>query len=270
MPYLENQALFNAFNFSAGAYPSTSYPLGFANSTVSYAQVSSLLCPSDGQTLRPSANGTTSYRGNYGGPAIIMRWAGTVVPFAWTTQRNLAPVTIASVQDGTSNTSLVSEHLIGLPGVTSTSILAGDKVNSRRAVFNNTANNGASYDQGPAGSTKAQAFALACQNLPATTNSIATATFGYSWTMGYPQHQAMNAFSHYAVPNTLACADPGETNTTYGGYGGSVAPNSNHPGGVNLAMADGSVKFIKNSIGLTTWWAIGTRNGGEVVSADAY
>jgi prepilin-type processing-associated H-X9-DG protein len=46
--------------------------------------------------------------------------------------------------------------------------------------------------------------------------------------------------------------------------------NSLHPGGVNLMLADGSVRFIKSSVDLTTWRALGTRNGGEVVSSDAY
>jgi len=46
--------------------------------------------------------------------------------------------------------------------------------------------------------------------------------------------------------------------------------SSLHPGGINMAMGDGSVKFIKNSISTTTWWSIATIKGGEVVSADAY
>jgi prepilin-type processing-associated H-X9-DG protein len=46
--------------------------------------------------------------------------------------------------------------------------------------------------------------------------------------------------------------------------------DSYHPGGVNCTMADGSVKFIKNSINQTTWWALGTKGNGEVISADSY
>jgi len=35
-------------------------------------------------------------------------------------------------------------------------------------------------------------------------------------------------------------------------------------------MADGSVKFIKDSVSLQAWWALGSRNGGETISADSY
>ncbi len=41
--------------------------------------------------------------------------------------------------------------------------------------------------------------------------------------------------------------------------------NSYHPGGVNLLLCDGSVHFVQYSINLTTWRALGTRAGGEVV-----
>jgi hypothetical protein len=35
-------------------------------------------------------------------------------------------------------------------------------------------------------------------------------------------------------------------------------------------MMDGSVRFIKNTVSLPTWWALGTRARGEVLSADSY
>jgi prepilin-type processing-associated H-X9-DG protein len=50
----------------------------------------------------------------------------------------------------------------------------------------------------------------------------------------------------------------------------SVSARSRHPGGVNTLFADGSVRFAKNSVSLGPWRAIGSRNGGEAVSADAY
>jgi prepilin-type processing-associated H-X9-DG protein len=50
----------------------------------------------------------------------------------------------------------------------------------------------------------------------------------------------------------------------------SAAPTSNHSGGVNVCMGDGSVRFFKTTINLVPWRAIGTRAGGEVVSSDSY
>ncbi|WP_165072437.1 DUF1559 domain-containing protein [Paludisphaera rhizosphaerae] len=48
------------------------------------------------------------------------------------------------------------------------------------------------------------------------------------------------------------------------------AARSYHGGGVNVLFCDGSVKFIKDSVNLTTWRALSTKDGGEVVSSDAY
>jgi prepilin-type N-terminal cleavage/methylation domain-containing protein/prepilin-type processing-associated H-X9-DG protein len=48
----------------------------------------------------------------------------------------------------------------------------------------------------------------------------------------------------------------------------TYAFRSRHPGGVNMVFGDGSVRFIKNTINLFTWRALGTTRGGEVLSAD--
>jgi len=48
------------------------------------------------------------------------------------------------------------------------------------------------------------------------------------------------------------------------------ALGSKHPGGMNICFGDGSVKFIKNSISLSTWYSIHTIAGKEIVSADAF
>lgn len=48
------------------------------------------------------------------------------------------------------------------------------------------------------------------------------------------------------------------------------AASSMHPGGVNVLMGDGSCRFIKNSVSGATWMALGSINGGEVISADSY
>ena len=45
---------------------------------------------------------------------------------------------------------------------------------------------------------------------------------------------------------------------------------SYHSGGLNFLFGDGSVKFIKISINLSVYQSLGTRAGGEVLSADSY
>jgi prepilin-type processing-associated H-X9-DG protein len=46
--------------------------------------------------------------------------------------------------------------------------------------------------------------------------------------------------------------------------------SSYHPGGCNVLMCDGSVKFLKDSTNMQTVWALGSRNQGEVIDASSY
>jgi prepilin-type N-terminal cleavage/methylation domain-containing protein/prepilin-type processing-associated H-X9-DG protein len=48
----------------------------------------------------------------------------------------------------------------------------------------------------------------------------------------------------------------------------AVTARSHHLGGVNVLFMDGSVRFVRNSVTRETWWAMGTRAGGEVISGD--
>jgi prepilin-type processing-associated H-X9-DG protein len=43
-----------------------------------------------------------------------------------------------------------------------------------------------------------------------------------------------------------------------------------HPGGANVLLGDGSVRFIKQSINLLTWQALSSRAVGEVIDAGSY
>jgi len=43
------------------------------------------------------------------------------------------------------------------------------------------------------------------------------------------------------------------------------AARSRHSGGVNVTLADGSIRFVTNAINLTVWRALGSMDGGEVV-----
>ena len=67
-------------------------------------------------------------------------------------------------------------------------------------------------------------------------------------------------------PNQPAC----DTSAAYGVIDSFIGASSFHPGGVNVLLMDGSVRFVKSSINLSIWNALGTRAGGEVVSADAF
>ncbi len=53
---------------------------------------------------------------------------------------------------------------------------------------------------------------------------------------------------------------------------GQTLPNfrSTHPGGVNMAFGDGSVKFIKNTIAMPTYAGLSSVAGGEVIGADQF
>ena len=46
--------------------------------------------------------------------------------------------------------------------------------------------------------------------------------------------------------------------------------SSNHPGGANFLFGDGSVHFLKSSISIKTYWSLGTKSNGEIVSSDSY
>jgi prepilin-type processing-associated H-X9-DG protein len=90
---------------------------------------------------------------------------------------------------------------------------------------------------------------------------------GENWAHGC---MAMTLFNTIATPNAYSdewthCSSIGST---------ALADLSNadsyHPGGVNTLMLDGSVKFIKDSINWLTWWSLGTKGNGEVISASSF
>jgi prepilin-type processing-associated H-X9-DG protein len=90
---------------------------------------------------------------------------------------------------------------------------------------------------------------------------------GQSWDQGMFGHSMGNTVlaPNPPYPNCRTCTWDGDLDCP-GMYGLS----SFHPGGANICMADGSVRFLKNTTAMLTVWAIGSRAGGEVVSSDSY
>lgn len=84
---------------------------------------------------------------------------------------------------------------------------------------------------------------------------------GFLWAAG---ELRTTAYNHHYPPNPpqpdCIGSDPNSTGA------GWHAARSNHTGGVNLLLADGSVRFASDSIDLGIWQGISTRNGGEVVA----
>jgi prepilin-type processing-associated H-X9-DG protein len=72
-------------------------------------------------------------------------------------------------------------------------------------------------------------------------------------------------YNHVDVPNSITCAGTGFPGTM-SNMAMDVPASSRHPGGVNCLMGDGSVRFVRETVDLTTWRAMGTMNGGETYS----
>jgi prepilin-type N-terminal cleavage/methylation domain-containing protein/prepilin-type processing-associated H-X9-DG protein len=267
LPFVEQQPLYSAWNICCGFRdPGGGGP--FINTTVMYNQLTLFLCPSENVPGRPQTPyAALNYVGNVGGPGAIQSFSGTMISAYWgnTTQ---APTTncigLAAITDGTSNTALFSERLMGVPN--NPTVVVADKNNAKRALFEVPT----SVDVNSGSVAGAMSVLNACKSLPSTTTSLTSYRSGQIWTIGHPWGTVWNRYFHFGPPNMISCDTNPSTFSGLGGGQGVIPPTSNHPGGVNVCFADGSVKFIKDSVNLQTWWALGTRAGGEVISADSY
>ncbi|RUL87133.1 DUF1559 domain-containing protein [Tautonia sociabilis] len=263
LQYFEQGNMWNAYNVGAVHPNAAGSDLYATNATVFNTQVSSFLCPSDAPIRQTSL---CSYFGNVGGPFALGGYTGTLIPSqgTWPVPSSMrttpGAVKISDIRDGTSNTALWSERLTGHPNAGS--IVPGSGEDAKRVFFRTEVNN---VNQGL---DVAQSLVQACRSLPPTQTAV-SGIRGAFWFRAYPAYINYAVYNHYMPPNGLSCG-----NRYMNSWGhdvlGAAAPSSNHPGGVNVCMADGSVKFIKDTVNLQTWWALGTRRGGEVISADQY
>ena len=263
LPFVEQTPLYNAINFlyapEGDAATSTAI-----NLTTKNTLVRAFLCPSDTNagpvntnSYHASVGMTTGQEGNIQG--------GTSGLFdTWNVYG------IRDATDGTSNTVAFAEALAGdnkgnsrgNSGVPS--LYRGNGVmgvgGSDVFLFN------ASTNVGLINSTL-QSCAAAFN----TTSGLVVDMRGYRWGFGVSGFTMMNFLQ---PPNggqykfnycRLGCA-PGCNMDD----GFSMPASSAHPGGVNVLMADGSVKFVKETVSLQAWYALATRSGGEVLGSDSY
>jgi prepilin-type N-terminal cleavage/methylation domain-containing protein/prepilin-type processing-associated H-X9-DG protein len=278
LPYLEQTTLYNALNVNISMFDPS-------QTTSLYSNIATLKCPSEPLSPGPGfPYGWCNYMNNFGGPSVIRMYTGVIVPpppvgpfetqpyYGWSNGNN-AYIGFQGITDGTSNTAMFSERPLGLAS-NPYNIRVDDRFNSRRTEFYATVDIPLSaVDSG--NQQLALQFYQSCNSLPgSTTDTIGGSNnTGYSWGITLPEWTMNLSYSHWMTPNQNSCDYVSDTTIFGGGWGGTfagVTAASSHPGGVNVGFADGSVKFAKNSINPQTWWGLGSRNLGEVISSDAY
>jgi prepilin-type N-terminal cleavage/methylation domain-containing protein/prepilin-type processing-associated H-X9-DG protein len=233
LPQLEQRPIHDAINFNLNADRGVGGP---ENDTARRMRIGTFLCPSDTSSLFDTPEQSpTNYQMSVGARHSARDNNGMLF--------ENSRIGFSDVLDGSSQTAIVSEL------ARASSLLTNHVIEITNQQI-------LSYE-------------ASCRpNGPAVARAR-----GNRWIYGAPNH---TMYSHHRPPNH---PDPDcrggnpfgdATNTAWDLLSMDTAARSLHPGGVNVALADGSVRFFKNSINLNVWRAIGTRDGGEVVSADAY
>ncbi len=255
LPFIEQSQIYNAINFNSGVRWIWTDP---STLTVGRARVATYVCPSEIYTNYASDtfafwasnvawnSGTWfPHQGTWNG--LFGRSYdddGALRPFT------VAAYNLAAVIDGTSNTLLAAEVANGplVPGAART------KVSDCYSVRGLTRT-----------STVDQAVA-ACNAISWTNGPIPWGGGwrykGYAWVEGSIWR---NWFNSIRTPNQSCC-----TMDNVSWWYIMKPASSYHPGGANVAMTDGSVKFVKETVNRNVWMALSTRAGGEVISADSY
>ena len=267
--FLELSTLYNAINFSQSSTQ-------VANTTGTFPRVASFLCPSDGNAGSGSTTGWSANGDNQNTNCYSASTGTTYVPGdngqGGTSSTGLFAYTISyglrDCMDGSSSTIAFAEHLVGAASATQ------DRRNGVNGSSGQPQWGGKSLD---AGTNVAQVMAdlQGCTTTWQSGQNLMNSR-GYIWSIG---SVGFTLFTTIVPPNSKTY--PFSACTFYGSGGASGWPgaengsnianaSSNHPGGVNVLFGDGSVKFIKDTINMNTYWGLGTKSGGEVISADAY
>lgn len=234
LPQLEQSNLFNALNFSLPYADPT-------NTTVMNTSVNGFICPSDYPNPMPARGAQTNYMADMGSWIVWQMASGPNTGLAnpngvfW----GNSSTRIAEITDGMSNTAFFSERVLADGSNAIVSPIAD--------VFFS-----------PGAPTTIDDAMAQCQAVDITNLSNQFPLF-----MGAPWVNGQHIFLHVSGPNTRSCG-------FFISLRAIMPASSRHPGGINVAFGDGRVQFIKDSINVITWRALGTRAGGEVVSADQY
>ena len=271
LPYIDQANVYNALDHN-NTRVRFGTPLCNANGFVNDLAIPAFMCPTD--PGHQSGINTNSYRANFGAQAFGGRFFGA----ALTVDATFTPAagggidgatggafgdttgySVAKFIDGTSNTCLYAERGIGNNNSGAVSIM--------NYLWRNAG--GTAFVPGAATDTTASVV-TACAVITAADIAVAgnyRTDFGFTsgddpaW---YYSSFQMGAYNHLKTPNSRV-PDCGKGSIPDDeSEGANVAARSYHTGGVQTVLADGSVKFVSDSIDLGVWAAAGTRAGGEV------
>lgn len=237
LPFLDQQPLYDRWNFND--------PLGNTEGTTanSATRIGILLCPSDDIPENPILNGTnryyalTSYGGNGGSrshPPAEFTSDGMFHATGPAAPAGARQVRVADVRDGLSNTLMFGER---------------DHFDPNYDTFYQ-----AGWVMGPMGkwgwwAPSGGQFALT----DITLSSFAPVNYRIPFRFDNRPSEVSDQTA-FASFETLRVS----------------AWGSAHPGGANVSLADGSVRFLKETVSPEVLRALGTRAGGEVISADSF
>jgi prepilin-type N-terminal cleavage/methylation domain-containing protein/prepilin-type processing-associated H-X9-DG protein len=265
--------LFNAANFSVSPYSDTA---GIAmNTTAVTVRLSMFLCPSDvppNWTMHGTAPITNyispgnSYFASVGSTLEIDGQQSGGPPNGVFELVNVAGKCfgVRDIIDGTTNTLAFGEWLMGT-GNNNVVTIPQDICFCNQLPSGTARNNGTLSMPNPALVKGFPAWIEFCKSNVGSLRNGKSSAVGETWSLGVFGYTLGTAVlePNTKYPNCVSVSadvmNPGMMNM-----------GSRHPGGSNILMCDGSVKFLKNSTNRPVLWALGSRAQGEVISADAY
>jgi prepilin-type N-terminal cleavage/methylation domain-containing protein/prepilin-type processing-associated H-X9-DG protein len=280
---LEQSNLLNSLNFSTLNPAHLRFGnrvIASPNFTALTTTVGTFLCPSD---LRHADDegGDNSYRANFGGSTIYaggqLRPDNTFVEGALTNGNGAftigAGLTPAEFTDGLSHCVFFAErtmgtgfkdHNIANSYCANPILTLADPQADARTMIADCQRLSVELNRDP------RRYSTGCLYYHGRNNfdKVRHISWTYGWGFGW---YASTLYNHVAPPNwrTNDCSYQIAA-VPMPSVHGVVSARSHHPGGVNALMGDGSVRFVKDSINVQTWRALGTRAGGETISAEDF